>query len=147
MGTTNKSHQLIQNFCSKYKASHPEYDVLTCNCQHFIQELHAWLGCQNKLPLDQVSDISLTAGIVAAEAGAAKAFGDDAASKYAAVGAMIGAAVLGTKGARIGGAIGGAIGVAAHHLKKKNPDEEEALSDDRSRARSRTPLPCRRLSE
>ena len=57
MGATTRSHEEIQDFCAKYTVDHPEYNVLTCNCQHFIQALHAWLGCQEKLPVDQVSDI------------------------------------------------------------------------------------------
>merc|ERR1711904_43057 len=60
MGTTTRSHEQIKAFCCKYAADHPKYSTLTCNCQHFIQELHAWLGCREKLPLDQLSDIAST---------------------------------------------------------------------------------------
>jgi len=60
MGTTTRSHEQIKAFCCKYAADHPKYSTLTCNCQHFIQELHAWLGCREKLPPDQLSSIAMT---------------------------------------------------------------------------------------
>jgi len=120
MGITTMSHEQIQNFCAEYTAKRQNHNAMGCNSQRFVQALHARLGCQNKLPFGQATDVFHSAGVVAAEVAAAKAAGGDAGMTAALSGALLGAALNGGKGARLGGALGAVLGIVIHQVSGNN---------------------------